>query len=49
VQRALTLARPLALEKMLALIRPKLEELKNSHFGKKIYMKLLRNYPVLID
>lgn len=49
VQRALTLARPPVLGKMLALIRPRLEELKNSHFGKKIYIKLLKNYPVLID
>ena len=49
VQRALSLARPQMLDKMLVLIKPKLEELKNSHFGKKIYLKLLKNYPVLID
>ena len=49
VQRALSLATPTVLEKMLSNIKPKLEELKNSHFGKKIYLKLLKNYPVLID
>jgi Pumilio-family RNA binding repeat len=49
VQRALTLACPQMLEKMLACIKPKLDELKISHFGKKIYMKLLKNYPVLIN
>jgi pumilio RNA-binding family len=49
VQRALTLARPGVLEKMLGCIKPKLEELRNSHFGKKIYVKLLKNYPVLND
>lgn len=49
VQRALSLAGPQVLEKMLVLIKPKLDELKNSHFGKKIYLKLLKKYPVLID
>jgi Pumilio-family RNA binding repeat len=49
VQRALSLANTETLDKMLALIKPRLEELKNSHFGKKIYLKLLKNYPVLID
>ena len=49
VQRALSLASPFMLEKMLAVIKPKLDELRNSHFGKKIYIKLLKNYPVLID
>lgn len=49
VQRALNLASPIVLDKMLAVIKPKLDELKNSHFGKKIYIKLLKNYPVLID
>ena len=49
MQRALSLAAPTTLEKMLEFIKPKLEELKNSHFGKKIYLKLMKNYPILID
>ena len=49
VQRALMLARPKALEKMLGFIKPKMEELKASHFGKKIYLKLVKNYPDLSE
>ena len=49
VQRALTLAKPKALEKMLGFIKPIMDDLQNSHFGKKIYAKLSRSYPGLIQ
>ena len=49
VQRAFTLAKPKVLEKMLGFIKPIIEELQNSHFGKKIYVKLSRSYLVLIQ
>ena len=49
VQRALSLANPEVLKKMIEFIKPRLEELKNTHFGKKICLKLMKNYPVLID
>jgi hypothetical protein len=47
VQRALTLAEPQLLSKMLKEIKIKAEELKKTQFGKRIYAKLSKKYPDL--
>ncbi|CAG9318489.1 unnamed protein product [Blepharisma stoltei] len=47
VQRALSLASPQLLKKMLKEVKSLLEELKRSPFGKRIYSKLVKTYPEL--
>ena len=47
VQRALSLAEPGLLSKMLKEIKIKAEELKKTQFGKRIYAKLSKKYPEL--
>lgn len=48
VQRALMLAPRPVYVKMMKEIRPCMEELKRSAFGKKVYSKLVRKYPELV-
>lgn len=47
VQRALSLSSPHMLLKMIKEIKPMMEDLKKSQFGKRIHAKLLRKYPEL--
>ncbi|CAG9311454.1 unnamed protein product [Blepharisma stoltei] len=49
VQRALSLAAPLLFTKMMRDIKPLMDDLKRSQFGKKIYSKLMKKYPELAD
>ncbi|CAG9333366.1 unnamed protein product [Blepharisma stoltei] len=49
VQRALTLASPAMLVKMLKEIKSMMEDLKKNQFGKRIHAKLLRKYPELME
>lgn len=49
VQRALSLAAPPLLARMLKEIKPLMEELRRSMFGKRIYSKLAKKYPELLE
>mmetsp|Transcript_487 Transcript_487/g.519 ORF Transcript_487/g.519 Transcript_487/m.519 type:complete len:498 (+) Transcript_487:20-1513(+) len=49
VQRALSLAAPALLERMIKEIKPLMDELRRSQFGKRIYSKLAKKYPELTE
>ena len=49
VQRALSLAEPILLSKMLKEIKTRAEELKKTQFGKRIFAKLSKKYPELSE
>lgn len=49
VQRALALAEPGLLAKMIKEIRGKSEELKRNQFGKRIFAKLMKKYPDIYE
>jgi pumilio RNA-binding family len=49
VQRALALAEPHLLAKMIKEIRARAEELKKNQFGKRIFAKLTKKYPDICE